>query len=190
MIYFARASNGTGLIKIGYAIDPRERLKEIQRMSPVSLIILQVISGGRKKEALLHKHFSEFRQHGEWFEPNDELFELISDTSLVSGIWTKLESKRQPIDKPRPIRDKSKSVIRSSCGRKTIGFRLREMMARKSNADKKKCTYEVIQKATGISPNTLSRMGQNKMAMMNLSVVDRLVEYLGCELDELIVGGE
>lgn len=68
-----------------------------------------------------------------------------------------------------------------------IKFRLREMMARKARLSGKKCTYETIRLATGISPNTLSGMTKGKMKQVGLPGLDRLAEHLGCEIGELMV---
>jgi len=77
MIYFSRAADGQGPIKIGYAKDPAKRLAAIQRMSPVRLCILATIEGERQDEADLHTRFSGLRLWGEWFKPSKLLLEFV-----------------------------------------------------------------------------------------------------------------
>jgi len=67
MIYFIRAIDDTGPIKIGYALDPEERKKTGQCFSPALLKTPTVIDGDRKREGAIHRHFRHLRQHGEWF---------------------------------------------------------------------------------------------------------------------------
>jgi len=68
-IYFIQAING-GLVKIGQADNPASRLKSHQCGSPVFLQIIKVIENVESSvERKLHKQFSKFRKHGEWFDP-------------------------------------------------------------------------------------------------------------------------
>lgn len=75
-VYFIRATNG--LVKIGVAHDPKERLRTIQGMSPLRLELVGVLPGlGARGEAALHERFSYCRSHGEWFYESPGLTELI-----------------------------------------------------------------------------------------------------------------
>lgn len=47
-------------------------------------------------------------------------------------------------------------------------------------------TYDDISDATGISTNTLSRMANNQQRRMDFSVLERLCDFFGCELHDLI----
>lgn len=76
-VYFIQSNDG-GLIKIGTALDPVERMAAIQFYSPVRLRILAVTEGGRKREHQIHKQFAGARRHGEWFAPVKELREYIT----------------------------------------------------------------------------------------------------------------
>jgi len=80
-VYFIQPLRG-GTIKIGVAQDPERRLEQIQRMSPVRLILLGAIPGGYEKERELHALFATARKHGEWFEPTPELRRYIEDAKL------------------------------------------------------------------------------------------------------------
>jgi putative transcriptional regulator len=69
-----------------------------------------------------------------------------------------------------------------------IQFRLRELMAEKSRVSGQKVTYEDIRLATGISPNTLSRLAQPiPPKLIGVSVIDRLCKYFGCQVGDLLV---
>ena len=69
----------------------------------------------------------------------------------------------------------------------TLQFRIRELMAEKRRLTGEAVTYETITDATGISPNTLSLLANNKTKMVGISVIERLLDYFGCDVDELMV---
>lgn len=72
-VYFIKGVS-TGLIKIGAASNPRERLKSLQTGSPDTLQLVAVIEGGGQRlERQLQKQFLASRSHGEWFYPIPEL---------------------------------------------------------------------------------------------------------------------
>lgn len=75
-VYFIRGVEG-GPIKIGRASSPAMRLAQLQAMSPIQLEIIGLCRGGSIEENHLHRKFEPQRQHGEWFEPCDELLALI-----------------------------------------------------------------------------------------------------------------
>lgn len=59
----------TGVVKIGTAINPVERLKQIQAGYPRPLRLLLALPGGRETETYLHRCFHERRvSEREWFE--------------------------------------------------------------------------------------------------------------------------
>jgi len=76
-VYFIKAENG--LIKIGTTTHLKERLKQLQRMSPVKLELIIAIEGGVDKEQALHQRFEKCRSHGEWFFPSEELLSYIKE---------------------------------------------------------------------------------------------------------------
>lgn len=59
----------TGLIKIGRSVDVKTRKQAVQCGSGVELDVLLVIDGDIERE--LHKKFSRYREHGEWFNDTD-----------------------------------------------------------------------------------------------------------------------
>lgn len=75
-VYFIQADNG--LIKIGVAANPQDRLRTLRTMSPVGLrLVLVIPSLGAPGESELHTRFAEHRAHGEWFRPAAELVAFI-----------------------------------------------------------------------------------------------------------------
>ena len=65
--YVLQATGG-GLVKIGRARSPADRLRDIQAMSPVRLEIV-AITDGQELERRWHVQFYKQRVHGEWFAP-------------------------------------------------------------------------------------------------------------------------
>ena len=76
LVYFIKSKH-TGLIKIGYASDVFERIKQLSSGNTDRLLLLKTIKGGKKKESELHKLFDRYRKEGEWFYPSDELLGFI-----------------------------------------------------------------------------------------------------------------
>lgn len=76
-VYFIRAADGTGPVKIGHTNNPHKRLGTIQNMSPVRLCVLKTIRGGQGLEGVLHQKFAHLRLWGEWFDPQPELLAFI-----------------------------------------------------------------------------------------------------------------
>ncbi|RSS59816.1 GIY-YIG nuclease family protein [Streptomyces sp. WAC01280] len=59
-------AEGSPLVKIGVAVDPAKRLATLQVGSPARLAILWTVLGDM--ERALHRSFSAYRVHGEWFD--------------------------------------------------------------------------------------------------------------------------
>ena len=66
-VYFIRAANDRGPVKIGWSSQPIGRLNDLQVSHGHELKILSVIEGTRVDEKALHERFAGFRQRGEWF---------------------------------------------------------------------------------------------------------------------------
>lgn len=75
-VYFI-AHAGTGRVKIGITGDPFRRLRQIQTHSPVALKIVGVLPNLEGLEREIHAHLSQTRLHGEWFDPSQELRDII-----------------------------------------------------------------------------------------------------------------
>lgn len=56
-----------GDTKIGVAIDPLARMKQLQTSMPKKLRLVRVLEGGHAEERALHERFSADRLSGEWF---------------------------------------------------------------------------------------------------------------------------
>lgn len=90
-VYFIRCE---GYVKIGYAIAPRKRLKQLQAMDGTkypdgmncaTAAIIQTEPGGLDRERRLHLKFSHLRHTGEWFTEAPELTEYINNLSEVAA---------------------------------------------------------------------------------------------------------
>ncbi len=79
-VYFISAPM-SGLIKIGVAGSPRDRLREISTMSPEPLHLIGTTTGGQLRERALHGRFAHLRSHGEWFRAMPELLNYIREVS-------------------------------------------------------------------------------------------------------------
>lgn len=64
-LYFIGAKEGP--IKIGIAMNPAKRLKQLQTAYPHKLEILAILPGGARQECAYHARFAAHRLHGEWF---------------------------------------------------------------------------------------------------------------------------
>ncbi|MEV8523208.1 GIY-YIG nuclease family protein [Streptomyces sp. NPDC052000] len=77
-VYFIEADSG--LIKIGVAANPKDRIRTLRTMSPVALrLVLVLPDRGAAGESELHARFAEHRSHGEWFHPAPELIRFIQE---------------------------------------------------------------------------------------------------------------
>ena len=68
-----------------------------------------------------------------------------------------------------------------------IQCRLRELMAAKGRAERRKITYDTIWTQSGVSRNTLTKLANDQSAMVGLSVIDRLCDYFQCQPGDLFV---
>ena len=64
-------------VKIGFALDPDQRIKEIQTGNPEKLRVLAKVEGGAELEREYHRRFSDQRRHGEWFFINSDILAEI-----------------------------------------------------------------------------------------------------------------
>lgn len=90
-VYFMQIGND-GPIKIGFTKHIRHRLSVVQVGNPALVRLIAVTEGGRTQEFELHNRFKKYRLYGEWFEPNPELLEYISQfksLNIVSSDFQK-----------------------------------------------------------------------------------------------------
>lgn len=88
-VYFAQEEAPHGPIKIGTAIDPAKRLRDIQGCNPRPITLLFAFPAGhagasfyegrsaRVTERGWHEQFSHLRIRGEWFHPGQDLLDAI-----------------------------------------------------------------------------------------------------------------
>jgi len=76
MVYFIQCGID-GPIKIGCAIEPWRRIKQLQTASHEELVLLKSIPGGRKREAEIKKVLITHRKRGEWYEPVHKVLTFI-----------------------------------------------------------------------------------------------------------------
>jgi hypothetical protein len=76
-VYFMRAVDRVGPVKIGCSQWPEGRLTSCSAWSPLILEIVARTPGTLTDEATLHTYFDDIRSHGEWFNPDDRLEGLI-----------------------------------------------------------------------------------------------------------------
>jgi hypothetical protein len=79
-VYFIQAGPD-GDIKIGTAISPPSRLREIQCGCPSECVIVGTLQGGRTEEREFHSKFKahRLRKNGEWFAFRGELREFLAE---------------------------------------------------------------------------------------------------------------
>jgi hypothetical protein len=78
-VYFIRRADG--LVKIGYSHNPRLRASQLRQQHQCEMEILATTLGARCKEKELHRRFSKYRVHGEWFSPSEELMRFVSEVT-------------------------------------------------------------------------------------------------------------
>jgi hypothetical protein len=73
---------GTDRVKIGYSAEPEKRLADLQTASPFPLALIGKREGAPDLERRFHRHLSEYRRIGEWFEFDpQEALSLLSQIS-------------------------------------------------------------------------------------------------------------
>lgn len=72
-LYFVRAADGGGPVKIGRSSAPEKRLGSINTSSPHRLVIAAVARGWGGYERHFHALFAPLRMHREWFSPALEI---------------------------------------------------------------------------------------------------------------------
>ena len=80
-VYFIQAGDD-GPIKIGWAIDPWDRMATLQTGNPQTLHLRRWVTGTRSMERYLHRQFRADRIRGEWFAPSKELVRFINEGAI------------------------------------------------------------------------------------------------------------
>jgi hypothetical protein len=90
MIYFI-ADLKAGLVKIGYSINPDNRLQQLQTGYPDKLYIICVEEGEYEKEAKYHNLYNEYKLYSkEWFKLEGRLKEYLMNNGLENYYHIKL----------------------------------------------------------------------------------------------------
>ena len=76
-VYFVK--NNFGQIKIGWAVDPIERIKTLQTGSAQPLFLIGCIYGTRKDEGNMHRMFKAYHINGEWFSYDENILQFIKE---------------------------------------------------------------------------------------------------------------
>lgn len=79
-VYFIRCNDR---VKIGFATDFSQRMRVLRTACPHPVEVLANLSGDRQLEIYLHRCFSPYRRHGEWFEETGALAEIIQAMAKV-----------------------------------------------------------------------------------------------------------
>lgn len=80
-VYLIRDQD-TGYIKIGWAVNPRKRLREISKEPvllprPHSFELVDAWVGDQSDERELHRRFKDRRIRGEWFAVDNKIYDEI-----------------------------------------------------------------------------------------------------------------
>lgn len=91
-LYFIRRGD---LVKIGRAVDPVDRLDELQSANPDRLTLLAAAPAHANLEKVVHGHFADCRiGSGEWFRLNPALADFIqrvrNGENPVALVWDSL----------------------------------------------------------------------------------------------------
>ena len=79
-LYFIQEGN-RGPIKIGLSRKPYNRMRDLQIANASKLRMLWFFTPKSNKiENMLHNHFCDYKITGEWFEPVEDILQLILET--------------------------------------------------------------------------------------------------------------
>lgn len=88
MVYVLR-DDANGRVKIGTALNPLARLRNLQTGSSTRLRLVAIMPGGRAGERALHDIWPERRLSGEWFDDQDRTISRVILWSIRSegAVW-------------------------------------------------------------------------------------------------------
>lgn len=72
------------IIKIGFSNDPVRRLDQLQTSLVHRLDLLLTFVGTSELETKIHRQLKKYRLKGEWFEANQEVFQVLNTEYLES----------------------------------------------------------------------------------------------------------
>jgi hypothetical protein len=98
---------GDGVAKIGRAIDPAQRLRELQTGHAGVLTIIAAVPGHADLERAAHEHFAHLKLSGEWFRLTDELADFVrwlqAGLNPIAFLWETMRTGK-PQSPPAPAR--------------------------------------------------------------------------------------
>lgn len=90
LVYFIQTESGQ--IKIGSTANLKRRLRELQTANHEKLTVLHYTSGGNALEYFLHKKFEKHNIRRDWFQPANELLDLIVELKYEDKNYGRIES--------------------------------------------------------------------------------------------------
>jgi DNA-binding XRE family transcriptional regulator len=118
MVYFIQSKAGP--IKIGFTKAITRRLSALQQANSENLNLLGLMQGGFKVEKTLHEKFIHLRIHGEWYRPDTELLEFITQNKLSTTIMDDLSTSNRYLPKLDRIFKEIGNNIRTARLRRNI----------------------------------------------------------------------
>lgn len=76
-VYFVKAGES---IKIGFSVDVRRRVKNMQTAASETMTLLLVLPGTLADEKSMHDRFGHLRINGEWFKSGPDLVQFIRES--------------------------------------------------------------------------------------------------------------
>lgn len=101
MSTYAIRCTATGRVKIGKSKNPHSRLRELQTGASAPLELVGILACAEEDA---HRRLEEWRLHGEWFEPSDEV-EAFVQRHLKGRPMTFVEYIRLVLDREIPPPD-------------------------------------------------------------------------------------
>jgi hypothetical protein len=92
-VYFI-TDRKAGMVKVGCAYDPYDRLKTLQCANPNKLKIEALLRGSHKRERELHTALKKYRVRGEWFRLCPETEAVIREIGRPSRVKMLAERNR------------------------------------------------------------------------------------------------
>lgn len=147
MIYFV---NHTDFIKIGYTVDIRKRISDLQLSCPIPISVVGLIDGTIREEKVLHEKFKDIWSHGEWFRYTKELSDFIESLDK-SMIWKYgFDNFREKLEENiiRKCRIESNTTIRDLA--KMVGISEKGINAMEIRCAKGEMSVKNIKKVIGV----------------------------------------
>ena len=98
MIYYMISMCPHSFIKIGRAVDPWERRRDLNCSSPYEVKLLRVERSDNdvRYEKVLHARFAHLKHRGEWFKPGPDLMEHIASLDADVEKYKQYAKRKRP----------------------------------------------------------------------------------------------